>query len=259
MRQPYTLYREKTAAGPVWYARFWDETAGKYSRARSLGVPVEGKRERQREAQNKADEMTASLRSEMLPAPGGFLSISDMPLFQYIEDFWSAGSDYVRQKISVKKRPLAESYIRNSHNSVKNHLRPFPGLEGVTVGRLTRAMVEAWMLWAAENGRSGKVINATLQAMRVPVRIAYKKEYIPKDPFLNIEKATHIEKLRGILSVQEALALIRSPVNDPYTRLAVLLAMLCGLRAGEVRGLQWGDIADGLIDVRHNYQDRAHL
>jgi integrase len=31
--------------------------------------------------------------------------------------------------------------------------------------------------------------------------------------------------------------------------------MLCGLRRGEVRGLQWGDIGDGLITVCHNWID----
>jgi len=31
------------------------------------------------------------------------------------------------------------------------------------------------------------------------------------------------------------------------------------VRRGEIRGLQCGDIADGLITVRHNYQDMEGL
>jgi len=33
----------------------------------------------------------------------------------------------------------------------------------------------------------------------------------------------------------------------------MLLGSWCGLRRGEMRGLLWGDIANGLINVQHNY------
>jgi integrase len=39
----------------------------------------------------------------------------------------------------------------------------------------------------------------------------------------------------------------------------MLLGCLCGMRIGEVRGLQWGDIKDGLICIRHNWQDGEGL
>jgi integrase len=35
----------------------------------------------------------------------------------------------------------------------------------------------------------------------------------------------------------------------------MLLGSFCGLRRGEMRGLQRGDIADGIITVQHNYID----
>jgi len=49
------------------------------------------------------------------------------------------------------------------------------------------------------------------------------------------------------------------PIADPRTRLFMLLGCLCGLRRGEMRGLQWGDIKDGLITVQHNYQDNEGM
>lgn len=39
---------------------------------------------------------------------------------------------------------------------------------------------------------------------------------------------------------------------DPLSKLAVLLG-LCGLRRGEVRGLQWGDIDNDRIHCKHNF------
>ena len=46
---------------------------------------------------------------------------------------------------------------------------------------------------------------------------------------------------------------------DYRIRLVMLLGCLCGLRRGEIRGLQWGDITNGIIHVQHNYQDKDGL
>ena len=43
--------------------------------------------------------------------------------------------------------------------------------------------------------------------------------------------------------------------TDTYSHLAVLLSVLCGMWCGEIRGLQWGDIQEGYIDLKHNFQD----
>jgi hypothetical protein len=40
----FTLYKKETKTGPVWYARYWNETAGRYTVTRSTGIPAEGKR-----------------------------------------------------------------------------------------------------------------------------------------------------------------------------------------------------------------------
>ena len=89
--------------------------------------------------------------------------------------------------------------------------------------------------------------------MQVPIKDACKNEEIASDPFLNVEKAYHVAKTRGVLTPAEVEKIEAAPVTDPFRRLAVLLAVRYGLRMGEVRGLQWGDIADGIITICHNY------
>jgi len=39
----------------------------------------------------------------------------------------------------------------------------------------------------------------------------------------------------------------------------MLLGSYCGLRRGEMRGLQWGDITNGILDVKHNFVDKESL
>jgi integrase len=153
----------------------------------------------------------------------------------------------------VEKKPLSLSYIAGRHQSIKKHVETFPDFQGLKVGALTRAKLRAWKLWAAEQGMSGRKINIVLQAMRVPVRDAYRDEKIPSDPFLNIGEAAHTKKEKGVLSPAEVSAIIKSEMKNPRWRLAVLLACLCGMRRGEIRGLQWGAIGEGVIAIRCNY------
>ena len=57
------------------------------------------------------------------------------------------------------------------------------------------------------------------------------------------------------MTFEERAKLTELPVTDKNYRsiLAMVLGSYCGLRRGEMRGLQWGDIANSLIHVQHNY------
>jgi integrase len=99
------------------------------------------------------------------------------------------------------------------------------------------------------------MINGALLALRVPVKLAFDDDIIPVNPFAGVKRAAHKEKKRGILIPREIKILVESPVQDPYTRLAVYLSLYCSMRMGEVRGLKWGDIADGVIHICHNWQE----
>jgi integrase len=76
-----------------------------------------------------------------------------------------------------------------------------------------------------------------------------------RDPFYTIGEAAETPREKGILTPAEIARLIATPMSDPRHRLAVLLRALCGMRMGEIRGLQWGDIEDGMIHTRHNWID----
>ena len=61
---PFYLFKKKTKEGPIWYARYKNDKTGKYNLARSTGVHAEGKKERKREAELKAQEMLSQIRFE---------------------------------------------------------------------------------------------------------------------------------------------------------------------------------------------------
>ncbi|MDR1252125.1 MAG: site-specific integrase, partial [Treponema sp.] len=245
--KPFTLYRKETQTGPVWYVRFWNETARRYAVTRSTGVPVEGKRQHRYEAEETARKMLPRIQFAPPPAAKTFI--------QYLEEFWEPDSPYIREAALVKKRPLSAYYIHMNHEDVRRHIASFPPFQGITLQRLTPALIRDWLTWMAGKGLSGHRINHVLLGMRVAVRYAVAWEELNRDPFRAIGEAAETPREKGILTPDEIARLIAAPMSDPRYRLAVLLGALCGMRMGEVRGLQWGDIEDSLIRIRHNWID----
>jgi integrase len=185
--------------------------------------------------------------------------VPDKLFVQYVAGFWTPDSPYIRECAQIKKRPLSAAYIKLHHEDVKRHIEPFPGFRGLTLRSLTSGRIRDWMNWAAEKGMSGRRINTVLQSMRVAVRYAVNREELDRDPFSKIGEAEEQPREKGVLTPGEVARLIAAPVSDPRYRLAVLLGALCGMRMGEVRGLEWGDIEDGLIRIRHNWQNMEGL
>ena len=253
MRKP-TLYKQRG----TWYARFWDIEKGKYF-SRALGVPVEGKKERRREAEEAALKMAADMAAKAAAPAPDTSAIASVPLLEYVENFWQADSEYVREKALVEKNPISAHYLLTNRRMVETKMKPFPGFANMTLSGLSKPVIRQWKIWLAEQGHSGRTINGALLAMRVPVKRAFFDDIIPADPFMGVPRAAHKEKVRGILTPAEIKKLVETPAADPRTRLAVFLPLYCSMRMGEVRGLQWGDIADGIIHIQHNWQEREGL
>jgi integrase len=182
----------------------------------------------------------------------------DDPLFiDFVKQFWADDSPYARQKRISEKRPLSVVYVRNSQRVIRLHVAPFPALAGITLSRLKAGQINDWKLWALEKGTGTRTVNYALQAIRVAVRHAVERGDLSADPLIAVKKVAYTPSERGILFPMELKALVVVDEPDPRVKAAVLLAALAGLRRGEVRGLQWGDIdeAKGIIKVEHNYMD----
>ena len=147
----FYLYEKTTQNGPVWYARFLNEATGKYDVTRSTGVSVKGRNGSKGTAHDKAAAMLATVRVTA--------SETARRLFtDYVADFWTAQSPYVKAAALVKQRPLSALYIKTNHEDVRRHLSPFPGFSKVTVKELTPGHIHDWQTWAAERGMSGRRI-----------------------------------------------------------------------------------------------------
>jgi integrase len=291
MRYPFTLVKIKSKVGTMWHARFWDESLQKYAHSHTTGILVEGKKEHRREAEEAARKLYAEFTEskstetksavtqpdapaaqtqQKQPAIPKKAIIANTPLIEYLSNFWTSNSEYAKFKRDVQKNPLTPYYIQMNHEDVRRHVQPFSGFDGVTVGSLNKAILKKWMIWLAGrktirhkkdgtiiegNNLSGRRANTVLQAVRVAIRWAVDNEEIDTDPFRKLGEVSEKIKEKGVLSFEERNKLTTLPIDDYRSRLVMLLGSYCGLRRGEMRGLQWGDIADGIITVQHNFID----
>ena len=253
MRRP-TLYKQRG----TWYARFWDEKEKKYH-SRSLGVPVVGKKERRREAEEAALKIAASMTESSEKNIQTVNPVISAPLLEYVFKFWQPDSEYVKEKSLLEKKPPAAHYLLSNRRVVEIKMKPFPDFKNMTVSGLSKSVIRKWKIWMAEQGYSGDAINKAMKALRVPIKRAFEDDIISAYPFAGVSRAAHEEKARGILTPDEIKKLVDTPVTDPRSRLAVFLPLYCSMRMGEVRGLKWGDISDGVIHIRHNWQDGEGL
>ena len=105
--------------------------------------------------------------------------------------------------------------------------------------------------------QSAKRKNTIIQAGTIPLSWAFQKEMIDKDITLGITWYSGKAKERQILSPEQAKALFKVTWKDERSRLANMLAMVTGMRAGEIQGLKMQDLGQDCLYVRHswNFQD----
>jgi len=101
--------------------------------------------------------------------------------------------------------------------------------------------------------KSAKRKNSIIQAGTIPLTWAFQKEMIDKDVTSGIIWFSGKSKERQILSPEQAKALFSINWKDERSRLANMLAMVTGMRAGEIQGLRIQDFGQDCLYVRHSW------
>ncbi len=249
MRTPYSLFtRTSKKTGKVtWYARFWDDEAGRYARAQALNVPFAGRRNGRDLAIQAAQAEVTKMKRE-----------TDPQIIDFLTAFWAPGSRHVRSREIVDQKPLSLAYLDHNRRAIQLYIAPYPGFKTLRLSKLKAGIVKDWQLWAMEHGATPRSCNIALQALRVPIRDAVMRGEMSADPLTVVKKVQEHPRERGVLTIAEINALIKVDEHDPRIKAAILLATLGGLRRGEIRGLRWGDIDWGLhlLHVCHNTVDQ---
>jgi integrase len=140
-------------------------------------------------------------------------------------------------------------------NAVKNYWVPF--FAGKLLGEITRQDLELFIERMETAAISAQWKNSVIKAGTIALKWAYRKEIIEKDIAQGITWFSGKCAERQILSPELAAAVFRMQWQDERSRLASMLAMVTGLRAGEIQGLRIQDLGQDCLYIRHswNFQD----
>jgi integrase len=198
----------------------------------------------------KARELIETAVVKAGPGSEGFVA--------FLGRFWSHDqSPYVKEKLAHGHR-IGRRHCYDMALAVGNYWAPF--FADKRLSEIRRGDLKTFSLWLSEEKNlKGKTINNVLSAGTVPLRWARVNELIPTNPAEGLVKFSGSPAKRGVFTEQEAARLFSVPWPDERSRLGNILAMTCGLRAGEVLAVQVRDIDTDRLQVRHSWSDQDRL
>ena len=200
----------------------------------------------------KATTMSgAALEAKKLQDEGKGAVGANPLVLDFLKSFWSLDSDYMKLR-ERQGRGISTQYVKICGLIIAKHLGG--RLKGVRLQSLTIQKMEKIILEMGDEGIGPRTINTVIQALHVPVANWARQNRMP-DPLQYLPKMKESPRERGTLSLDEIKAVIAIPDENPRVIAGILLGALCGLRLGEARGLQWGDVDGETLHVVHNIVD----
>lgn len=209
----------------------------RYVKDISLGTRVDGSRKR--------TTLTASTLKELREKESQLRLNNDMSVVDRTLTLEDAFNAFLKDC----KNRLAYSTYYNRKCRYEAHLKKYGSLklksfDTKTVNEIIRNIDSS----LAPNSR-----NAIINDLRTFFNFCHRNKMITDNPFNNIQTATVKQKEMHYWTEEQFNAFI-STVGDEYRRLVYTTAFYTGLRKGELFGLYFDDIEDGLITVRHQYK-----
>jgi integrase len=283
---PFSIYKQ---AGRRYYqAAFKNETTGQYLTAISTkqetkaaaiktafqwlrdGIPRKGgtvplKTYTLRDMARKSDVSAADceficrelrrrglLKSYVMAETEAAVSFTD-----YLLNFWDFdNSPYVKEKLR-KNHGIHRYYCKSQYLDIAAYWIPF--FAGRLLGDISKKDINAFIETVGDKQISAARKNIIIRAGTIPLKWAYARELVDRDITKGIVWFAGKPKERQILSPEIAAAVFRVRWKDGRARLANMLAMVTGLRAGEIQALRVQDIGRDCLYIRHSWNGRDGL
>jgi integrase len=181
---------------------------------------------------SKTDAKKALREIEDQVDRGTYMPKSRIPVFSDVADGW----------LQYKKQNIRESTHMQYHGHVEKHLKPHFGV--TRINRINFDAIEKYMDQATKQEITPPTLKKILITLGGILKYATQKRYIEFNPIREIEKP----KGRGsswkkvdFLKPSEIRAFIEDVQDQKYKTLFTL-AVMSGMRQGELLGLKWTDI-----------------
>jgi integrase len=262
--KPYYITKRTVGDKKLLYAQFPD-TEGRLGSlfsitalAHKLGYPKTVKIIKLREADRVC---TLALERGLIKQK------TDSPLFKdFVLAYWDFEGPRIQRKNKLKPNSIGRNHAYTMTICFTKHAIPqLP--EGLTLQGVTAAHLRKVLNQVTDEGSlANATIAKVMKSMTTPLREAYKKEIIQKDPTRTLDAIDESGKEKGILTPGE-FSLLLSWMRDHSSQhilLATVLAAATGMRKGEIRALRADDITivndfDSIIKIDESYSDLDHF
>ncbi|MCL2381207.1 MAG: site-specific integrase [Treponema sp.] len=169
----------------------------------------------------------------------------------FLTEFWSWDtSPYIREK-QRKSHGIHRRHCNIQGRAISLYWEPF--FKGRFLGDITATDIDAFIDHIGDMDLSASRKNAVIKAGTKPLRWAFSKGKIDRDPTRGHTMFAGEERKRDILNPTIAAAAFRTVWNDERTKLANMLAAVTGMRNGEILALRLQDLGPDCVYVQGSW------
>lgn len=175
-------------------------------------------------------------------------------LIEFLEEFWNWDkSPYIRERL-LHQHSIHRRYVSRCAGAIRRYWEPWFG-RCLPLSAITRQQLQEFILSFGSNTslQSACGRNDAIKSGTIALRWAFFRGLIPQDVTSGLTYYSGTSPETLILTPQVARSLFARPWQHYKAGVANKLAMMSGLRAGEIQALQGGDIGDDCIHVRHSW------
>jgi len=187
-------------------------------------------------------------RIEKEVSNGIFLPPKKTPVFSEVAGFW----------LQNKRRDVREHTYDAYESHVRNNLAPYFGPMRITEIRFET--VEGFMAHENERGASVPHLKKSLIILGGIMKYAIRRRLIDLNPLDVIDKPKGRSRYNSSVEIDiyrpEEIRLFLEHVEGQKYKTFFLLAVMSGVRQGELIGLKWGDLdwVSSQVCIRRTYQ-----
>lgn len=239
--EPYIIFPRTLSSGRIVYYYQFRFNDGRRSAAYSTGESSLSKAKRK--VQKMYNEGLLSQKSESITFK------------MFSNNFFSKDSQYYQYQ-ALTSKPIKDSTIASYIKALNNQLLPF--FENYNISEITKDSIKEWILWASKKW-SAKTINNAHGVLNIILESAVDKELINRNPLRGMKFRPVQKKERLLLTVDEIRLIYNAKWAKEQQKQMFLMAVITGMRIGEISALRKVDVKADYIDVKHTYSDKFGL
>ena len=169
----------------------------------------------------------------------------------FLYAFWDwETSPYIKEK-QRKCHGIHKRHCKLQSQAVALYWEPF--FKGRFLGDITAVDIDAFINHMGDMDLSASRKNVVIKAGTKPMRWAFSKGRIEKDPTRGHILFTGEERKRNILTPTSAAAAFRTAWKEDRAKLANMLASVTGMRSGEILALRFQDLGADCLYVQGSW------